>query len=174
MPARWFERRFTFDLPDEVCANVVERVRGTPARLEERVRGVPTDVLTHRAEDTWSIQENVGHLLDLEPLWITRVDELSAGQPVFSAADPENRKTHQANHNALPIASLLEAFRAERRKLVVLLDQADDTLRTRAAWHPRLKTPMRLIDLAVFVAEHDDHHLARIGELLTIGSPVWE
>jgi hypothetical protein len=34
-----------------------------------------------------------------------------------------------------------------------------------SALHPRLKTPMRIIDLFLFVAEHDDHHLARITEL---------
>jgi|GEM_PF-4393916 len=34
------------------------------------------------------------------------------------------------------------------------------------ALHPRLKTPMRIVDLAYFVAEHDDHHLSRIRELV--------
>lgn len=38
---------------------------------------------------------------------------------------------------------------------------------TYSALHPRLKTPMRVIDLAYFVAEHDDHHLSRVRELLT-------
>ena len=33
--------------------------------------------------------------------------------------------------------------------------------------HPRLKTPMRLVDHLYFVAEHDDHHLSRIWELVT-------
>jgi hypothetical protein len=37
----------------------------------------------------------------------------------------------------------------------------------RAIPHPRLKTPMRLVDHLYFVAEHDDHHLARIRELLS-------
>jgi hypothetical protein len=32
----------------------------------------------------------------------------------------------------------------------------------RSAIHPRLKKPMRVIDLAHFTAEHDDHHLANI------------
>jgi hypothetical protein len=32
--------------------------------------------------------------------------------------------------------------------------------------HPRLKQPMRLVDHLFFVAEHDDHHLALIRELL--------
>ena len=139
MPARWFERRFEFDLPNTLFPNVVGRVRGTPARIEERVRGVATATLTRRLGETWSIQENVGHLLDLEPLWLTRGRELAAGAAVLTAADLDNRKTHQANHNAFPLAP------------------------------KRLRTPMRLIDLALFVAEHDDHHLARIGELLRAG-----
>ncbi len=36
----------------------------------------------------------------------------------------------------------------------------------KTALHPRLKTPMRLIDSLYFVAEHDDHHLAIISNLL--------
>jgi hypothetical protein len=39
---------------------------------------------------------------------------------------------------------------------------ADDL--ARASKHP-LGTPMRLIDLAFFVAEHDDHHMAKLREL---------
>ena len=34
------------------------------------------------------------------------------------------------------------------------------------ARHPRLKKEMRVLDLAFFIAEHDDHHLARISELI--------
>ena len=32
----------------------------------------------------------------------------------------------------------------------------------KTALHPRLEQPMRTMDLFLFVAEHDDHHLARI------------
>jgi hypothetical protein len=42
----------------------------------------------------------------------------------------------------------------------------DAALFARSIPHPRLKTPMRLVDHLYFVAEHDDHHLARIWELL--------
>src|SRR5262249_49893416 len=37
---RWFDRAFSFDLPVTQAPNVVERLRGTPARLEELCRGV--------------------------------------------------------------------------------------------------------------------------------------
>ena len=36
----------------------------------------------------------------------------------------------------------------------------------RTMLHPRLKQPMRLVDHLFFAAEHDDHHLAVIWELL--------
>src|SRR6476469_3684649 len=65
----WFERTFEFTFPVEQYLNLCIRLRGTPARLEEIVRGVPRDVLIHRAGDKWSAQEHAGHLLDLEPLW---------------------------------------------------------------------------------------------------------
>jgi len=35
----------------------------------------------------------------------------------------------------------------------------------RTALHPRLQQPMRVLDMAFFTAEHDDHHLARMTEL---------
>jgi hypothetical protein len=35
-----------------------------------------------------------------------------------------------------------------------------------AILHPRLKVPMRLVDHLCFVAEHDDHHLARLWALV--------
>jgi uncharacterized damage-inducible protein DinB len=162
---RWFDRRFEFALPVARFPAVVERLRGTPARVEERVRDLPPAVLARRDGTAWSIQENLGHLLDLEPLWLRRAQQLDAGEAELAPADLTNRRTEEAGHNARPLAALLSAFRAERARLVTLLDAADDTVVARAARHPRLGTPMRLIDLAEFVAEHDDHHLARITEL---------
>jgi len=46
------------------------------------------------------------------------------------------------------------------------VDELDASLFARTIPHPRLKTPMRLVDHLYFVAEHDDHHLARIWELV--------
>lgn len=162
----WFERSFDFTLPVERFPSVLERLRGTPARLEERIRSLLPEVLTRRHDDRWSIQENVGHLLDLEPLWLRRAEQIFAGETGLAEADLTNRRTHEANHNARRLADLLAAFRAARATLVRLLERADDETLARAARHPRLGSPMRLIDLAVFVAEHDDHHLAAITELM--------
>ena len=164
----WFERKFAFDLPLSLFPNVVERLRGGPARLEERVRSLRHEVLIARQHDTWSIQENVGHVGDLEPLWIRRAEQVLAGESELAVADLTNRVTHEANHNAAPLDQLLGRFRSLRLRLVSILEGADGSTLEWTARHPRLGTPMRLIDIAFFTAEHDDHHLARITELLRL------
>jgi len=145
--------------------NIVERLRGTPARLEERTRGIPAAVITRRWEGAWSIQENVGHLLDLETLWMARVRDLETGKPELTEADLTNRRTWEGNHNEASLEDILKSFRNAREELVRKLDTADESLIERTAKHARLGKAMRLIDHAFFVAEHDDHHLARITQL---------
>jgi uncharacterized damage-inducible protein DinB len=141
-------------------------LRGTPARLEEIVRAYPREQLVRKLEEKWSAQEHAGHLLDLEPLWMARVDDFSAGGSELTPADLSNRKTHEANHNARDVEEILRGFRQARVQLLDRLDGQDTALFSRSMLHPRLKKPMRLVDHLYFAAEHDDHHLARIWELL--------
>jgi uncharacterized damage-inducible protein DinB len=165
----WFERKFSFDsLPLWMYPNVVERIRGTPARLEDLTRSLSPETLTRRDDDKWSIQEHAGHLLDLEPLGMNRLDDYEARRDTLHAADLENRKTHEAKHNANSIENILNAFRAERMEFVSRLDEYDEAFVQRVAVHPRLKMEIRVLDLIFFIAEHDDHHLARISELIRL------
>lgn len=161
----WIKRQFTFEQPLGMYGNVVERVRGTPARLEDLTRGLSREVLTRRDGDKWSIQEQAGHLLDIGELEMKRLDEFEAGRATLTAADMTNQLTHEADHNANSIENILSAFRKERMTFVARLDSFDEAFVSRMALHPRLKTKIRVIDLAFFIAEHDDHHLARISEL---------
>lgn len=162
----WFERKFNFDYPAGKFPDLMERLRGTPARVEERVAGLKPDVLTRRDGDTWSIQENVGHLIDLGSLPLQRIDDILANKPVLVAADLTNRRTREANHNAADIRTLLRTFRAERGKLVARLEGLSERDWERSGLHPRLQQPMRIVDIVLFDSEHDDYHLARIGELI--------
>jgi uncharacterized protein YndB with AHSA1/START domain len=166
----WFERRFPTGLSADVLPIVIERLRGTPVRLVDRLSALSAAILTRRLGESWSIQENAGHLLDLEPLWLQRLDDLLARRAELTVADLTNRKTHEANHNAVPLLTLLERFRRARPGLVARLEVlvVDDL--TVTALHPRLRIPMGVVDHAFFIAEHDDYHLARITELLR----TWE
>jgi uncharacterized damage-inducible protein DinB len=162
----WFERKFDFSFPVELYPEIVERLRGTPARIEERVKDMPAALLTRRDGDKWSIQENIGHLLDLDELFAGRFEDYERGLERLRAADLLNQKTHQAQHNRRPMEEILREFRRGRLALVARLESQQPEYFRRTALHPRLNTPMRVTDLLYFVAEHDDHHLARISELL--------
>ncbi|MDE1175885.1 MAG: DinB family protein [Edaphobacter sp.] len=166
----WFERRFDFTFPAELLPNLLARLRGTPARLDEALRNRPHATITAQPSgDTrpgWSPQEHAGHLLDLEPLWLARVNDFVAGTDILTLTDLQNRRTDDAHHNARPLEDILFDFRTHRIALLNRLAALDDTPYTRTIPHPRLKTPMRLVDHLYFVAEHDDHHLARIWQLV--------
>ena len=167
----WFERKFEFSFPAELYPNLCARLRGTPARLEEVLRGRSHQVLSRKPQDKWSAQEQAGHLLDLEPLWLARVEDYVTGSSELTVADLQNRKTSEANHNARPLEEILSGFRAARARLLERVSELGPSLFSRAIPHPRLRTPMRLADHLYFVAEHDDHHLARIWELVKISKP---
>lgn len=162
---RWFDRKFELGLSSDTAAELLERLRRTPQRLSEAVRGLPPELLTAQPDGKWSIQENAGHLLDLEPLWEQRLDDYDAGARELHPADLENRKTHEAGHNGRAISDLLAEFSAIRGRIVDRLARMTPTELSRTALHPRLQQPMSVTDLCFFVAEHDDHHLRTIAEI---------
>lgn len=71
---KWLDRRFNYTPPAGEYPMIIERLRGTPSRVADRVRYLPSAILTRCEGDAWSIQEHVGHLLDIETLWAVRVD----------------------------------------------------------------------------------------------------
>ena len=162
---RWFDRKFDLGLPASAFPPILGRLRSFPDRLEREVRRVPEERLTVRVGDGWSIQENVGHLFDLEALWEKRLDDFDAGVTVLHPADLENRRTHEADHNSRRIDDLLTAFRDARLRIVQRLERMTPAELSRVALHPRLQQPMSVVDLGFFVAEHDDHHLNTITTL---------
>jgi uncharacterized damage-inducible protein DinB len=166
----WFERRFSFEhLGEADFPFLLERLRGASARIEDKTRAIGRHVLVRKDGDAWSIQEHVGHLLDLDGLHDGRLDDYLAGAAALRPADLKNRKTHEAGHNDRPLAELFEAFRDVRGRFVARLERWDPKRVLVSAVHPRLKQPMRLVDMLYFTAEHDDHHLAHMTELARRG-----
>jgi uncharacterized damage-inducible protein DinB len=163
---RWFDRKFEFSFPQELYPNVCIRLRGTPARLEELIRNSSREELIRKPEGKWSAQEHAGHVFDVESLWLARVHDFTSGCGELTVADLSNRKTDEANHNARPADEILSDFRNARLHLVDSVQELDPAAFGQTMLHPRLKTPMRLIDHLFFAAEHDDHHLAWIWQLL--------
>lgn len=165
---RWIERNFEFNFPVELYPEIIERVRGAPARLDEYLNSAPAEILTRRDDGHWSIQENAGHLFDLDALTLERIEQYVAGAAVLHPADITNRKTSEANYNNVSAATISRSFRERRIEVVNRLESLDADMFARSAVHPRLNIPMRLVDFVFFEAEHDDYHLTRINELLKL------
>jgi uncharacterized damage-inducible protein DinB len=162
---RWFDRRFDFSFPSELYPSLIERLRGMPLRLMERVSLFEPEERRRRTTG-WSVQEHAGHLADLDRiLYHPRVSAYEQGDATLLAADLTNATTEAANHNARTMEAVLADVMRERNALVVHLESLDPALFARSALHPRLNVPMRLVDLMLFVADHDDHHLAAITDL---------
>lgn len=165
----WFNRQFPVIEDNGILPAIIERLAGTPARVDLITSGLPNQLLTAKLDGKWSIKEEIGHLGDLEPLWSSRLDDLIKNIPELTVADLSNRRTHQADHNAIALTVLCDNLRSQRLQLVNKLTGLGEEQLRHSALHPRLRTPMRIIDLAYFVAEHDDHHLAGIRQIITTG-----
>lgn len=141
---------------------ILERLMGTPIRLNAKISSIPPELLETRLDNSWSIKENIGHLTDLETLWQKRFDDIISGNEYMTPADLLNNKTDMANHNRRTADELMLEFSSVRSETLSMLENLPEESIFKFSLHPRLKTPMRTMDLFLFVAEHDDHHLARI------------
>jgi uncharacterized damage-inducible protein DinB len=161
----WFDRKFEFSNNENILPSIIERLEGTPIRLQEKLKHIDPSLHKIKPDGKWSILEHVGHLADLEPLWQGRLEDILNGQTELRPTDLSNRKTTDANHNDKSVTQLLTEFRSIREITIATLRGLKEEDVFKFALHPRLKTPMRTIDLFIFVAEHDDHHLAKITEM---------
>ncbi len=157
----WRERTWVFGtLPVGAYPAVLERLRGTAARAAELIAGATDAQLRAKPGPGWSVKQHIGHLDDLHELDVQRLEEFIASVDVLTAADMTNRRTNEGRHDDLPADTIVAHFRANRDALIDRMEQLTDAQIAVTAMHPRLEQPMRLIDWAYFVAEHDDHHLA--------------
>ncbi|MEM7103473.1 MAG: DinB family protein [Bacteroidota bacterium] len=166
----WFNRKFSNILNNGLFPGILERLEGTSVRLETKVKGIDETRLTAKPDEVWSIKENIGHLWILEPLWLGRIEDIKNDVSILREADLSNSATDEAGFNNQLLEDILTGFRLERRKLLSTLSSIAVSDLEKIALHPRMRTPMRIIDLAFFIAEHDDHHLAQISFLKKMNS----
>ncbi|MEL6142587.1 MAG: DinB family protein [Bacteroidota bacterium] len=172
---KWFDRHFLFHPEQNIFPSILERLWGTPIRLRVRMEQLMERMETSQEhslltvagpEASWSILENIGHLIDLEELWQGRLTDILGGEKYLREWDLENGKTYQANHNSQQPDTLLRGFASVRAQTINTLQLLKEEDIIQSSLHPRLHQPMRIADLFLFVAEHDDHHLARISWLI--------
>lgn len=104
---RWFDRKFVTLNTNLSFPGTMERLRGTPLRLEDLIRQIPSRFLQMRINGTGYMQENTGILLDLEPLTTLYVKD-EAGNLVDMGTLKRGKQIK---------ASALSSVRRERQEL---------------------------------------------------------
>jgi len=158
----WFERQFTFGLPAGMLPFYLERLEGTIIRLEEKVKDFSEETLSTKFNTKWSVKQNIGHLAEVDQIANRRIDEIVSGVSTLSPAVFEPG----GDYNRQPISQVLLFFKDHRKKNVAKYRSLAETDLAKSSLHPRLKVQLTAVDLAWFDAEHDDHHLVTINELL--------
>jgi len=166
----WFQRNFHFDFPVGLFPIIFSRLEGSIFRLYNLLSNADDELCSYNPNG-WSVKEHVGHLYDLEELWWKRLQDFQLHKAILTAADLNNQKTKEANHNEKSLEKLVEAFTIERQKILEAVYGFDEAVLLKTSVHPRLNQPMRLIDSLYFVAEHDDHHISEISNLLRVPGP---
>jgi hypothetical protein len=159
----WFERSFTFGLPEGMLPFYLERLEGTMARIDKKVNGISEAILSQKLDGKWSIKQNIGHLAEVDGIANKRIDEILSGAVALSPAVFEPKQ----DYNSQTIAEVLKFFATSRNSNLTRYRNLTTPDAKRTSMHPRLKVQMSVVDLAWFDAEHDDHHLVRITEILS-------
>ncbi len=161
----WFERSFNFGLPTGMLPFYLERLEGAIARIERKVKGQTDTLLSTRFHDKWSIKQNIGHLAEVSQISTKRIAEMCSGADTLSPAVFEPQ-----DYNPWPIERVLKLFEGARYETLLAFRALEEHQLRAASIHPRLKVLMTPVDLAFFDAEHDDHHLLKISDILTAHS----
>lgn len=157
----WFERNLKFGLPVVMLPYYLERLGGTFVRMESKVKGVSEEILSMRLDNKWSVKQNIGHLAEVDRIANKRLDEMTSGMSVLSPAVFEPQ-----DYNPWPIEKILDLFSRTRTENIKKYNSLSEADLKKSSLHPRLKMQMTPVDLAWFDAEHDDHHLVRMTEIL--------
>lgn len=159
---QWFEREFKFGLPPGMLPFFLERLSYTSIRMEHKVEGISDKRLSEKLDGKWSVKQNIGHLAEVDEIAMKRIDEMLSGKPMMSPAVFEPKK----DYNSMSIADVIELFKESRAANLEVYHRLAEADLAKTSLHPRLKVMMNPVDLAMFDAEHDDHHLVKINEIL--------
>lgn len=155
-------RTFNFDFSVTMFPIIISRLHGAYPRIKHIIDNCANEKLTAQYYGKWSIQQEIGHLIDLEELHHGRIFDFQNNAPELRAWDGNNKKTFDADHNSKTIVDLLNEFNKLREYFITDLLKFSEVELSRTSLHPRLKKQMRVVDMSFFVAEHDDHHIAKM------------
>jgi uncharacterized damage-inducible protein DinB len=154
----------TPDASSDRCRAVFERLAATPRQLFELCSGAdPARLSTPIAPGKWTPLQIIVHLIgcDREAL-LPRIEKMLAETDPFLAAYDQDRWMRMYGHvDDRKAVVLLDEYARIREKSVIMLFDLSPEEWQRGGRHEEWG-PTTIYDLAVYFADHDDHHRAQL------------
>lgn len=150
----------------EEIEHLLARLASAPGRFAALlVRLEDADSITGTLPQEWSPQEILAHVRASNDILEPRLLQvLVRDEPPLAAYD-ERRWAEVARYSTARISDSLEAMRLRRRELVRALQSMSPGDWQRAGVH-ETRGRMTLLELARYVADHDDEHIAQLERVI--------
>jgi hypothetical protein len=120
--------------------------------------GIGEERRTHRyAPDKWSINEVVGHVVDIERVFSYRAMRIARGDTTPLSGVDQDVLVPGGNFDARTLSSLIEEYRYLRLANITLFRSLDDTALMRSSRTDTYDVSVR--SLVYVVAGHELHHM---------------
>lgn len=150
---------------------LLERIRGTHARMADLLRDQPLERLHLRVQGRWSVLEHTAHLIALQDRFEPRVDDFEEQRRSLCAIRMDGQDSELGLQRVRRLGDVLEEFKLKRLAFSRRVEGFGQAVQEHIALHPCKGQPMRAVDMLLWLAEHDDHHLATMRALLAAPVP---
>jgi rubrerythrin len=162
----WTDERLGRLSPQQVTAILAQG----PEQVTALIDGVDDALLCRKpSPDEWCIKEIVAHTLEADYICVAQVQAILAQTPYAGTVPPW--QTHVGKgYETRPAAALIAQYHAARRATLALLQSLapSDWSRTSYTWGRAAS----ILDVGMWVANHDVGHLAQVRRLLAAWQAV--
>lgn len=140
----------------------LEALAAFPAALRQQVAGLSDEQLRYRpAAGEWSIVEIIGHLIDVEALYVRRIGQMiSAENPILERIDQE-ALVEQRDYQSKQAAQLLATFAEQRAAALDEVRYIRPANLARTGVH-YLRGQVTIAELLGVWSDHDQNHLRQV------------
>lgn len=165
-PVPWSQRTLDYGRSLDELPVLLERIQGTSARLNALLAGQPMENFHLQVHGKWSVMEHIGHLITLQDRFEGRAEDFEHHRSSLCDINLRDQARTLQGHRLRALGDVLEEFRLKRIAFAQRVAGFQRRALEHVAYHPCQNKPMRPVDMLLWIAEHDDHHLASVRGIL--------
>lgn len=166
IPIPWNRRTIPYGRSLDELPVLLERLLGTAERLQHMYTSASREKLLARVDGRWAAVDHLAHLLTLQERFVSRVEDFEHRRSMLCEIDLRDQGALIEQRRARSVVELLDEFRLKRLRFTSRIEQMRYQTLMHQAQHPCQRRELRPVDMLLWIAEHDDHHLASVRSLL--------